>query len=41
MHRFPVLPSGGDWMTWLVWLEDPLESHLWYLSASAFCYGVF
>ena len=28
-------------MTWLVWLEDPLESHLWYLSASAFCYGVF
>lgn len=37
----PTLPSVGGLGAWLLWLEDPFESHLWYLSASAFCYGVF
>lgn len=36
----PDLPEPG-FVNLLLWLEDPFASHLWYLSASVFCYGVF
>lgn len=35
-----TLPNGAAVRMWLLFSDDPFSGHLWYLSASAFCYGV-
>lgn len=35
-----ALPGKDSLRLWLLLNDDPFSGHLWYLSASAFCYGV-
>lgn len=34
------LPNAQAIRMWLLWNVDPFAGHLWYLSATCFCYGV-